>query len=337
MPNMFHDEAEITISSGKGGDGCVSFRREKFVPEGGPDGGDGGDGGAVVFITNPHLNTLSAFIRRRHWKAKGGMQGGGSLCSGKKGEDMVIEVPQGTLIRHGESGELLADMRDREQRVVLAAGGIGGYGNTHFKKSTNQTPRKAGIGTMGTKLPIKLELKLIADVGLIGFPNAGKSTLLSCLSHATPKIASYPFTTLTPQLGVIELPDRCIVVADIPGLIEGASDGHGLGHQFLRHIERCSFFIHLLDASEENAEELQQRHDILNKELQQFSPLLAQRQQMVVLNKSDVRADIDEVAADLAQLLGSEVQVISGVTQQGLRELKNSLLLRLHQLDEDAS
>ncbi len=326
---MFHDEAAIMIKSGNGGHGCVSFRREKFVPEGGPDGGDGGNGGDVIFVTNQHLNTLSTFVRRRHWKAQNGEQGQSRMCSGRSGDDLIIEVPMGTLIRHAETGELLADMCEKDQRVVLAAGGIGGHGNTYYKRATNQTPRKAGQGTPGVKLDLKLELKLIADIGIIGFPNAGKSTLLSRLSAAKPKIASYPFTTLTPQLGVIEHQSRSIVLADIPGLIEGAAEGVGLGHQFLRHVERCEFLIHLVDASTDDLETLNQRIDVLNAELSRFSNLLSEREQLLVLNKSDVREDIQELAAELAKLRGLDVLVISGVSGEGLRELQNALVYRL--------
>jgi GTP-binding protein len=220
-------------------------------------------------------------------------------------------------------------MCDEGQRVVLAAGGIGGHGNTYYKSSTNQTPRKAGQGTNGVELPLQLELKLIADVGIIGFPNAGKSTLLSRLSAAKPKIASYPFTTLSPQLGVIENPDRSIVVADIPGLIEGAAEGVGLGHQFLRHVERCAFLIHLLDAAEAELEELLHRIHVLNNELERFSPVLAKRDQLLVLNKCDMRIDHEALAESLGKELGHTVIPISGISGQGLRELENALLLRL--------
>lgn len=326
---MFHDEAEITIKSGNGGQGCVSFRREKYIPEGGPDGGDGGDGGDVVFITNRHLNTLSAFVRRRRWKASNGEQGRSRNCHGKSAPDLVVEVPMGTLIRHAETDELLADMCEEEQRVVLAAGGTGGHGNTYYKSATNQTPRNASPGTNGVEVPLKLELKLIADVGIIGFPNAGKSTLLSRLSAAKPKIASYPFTTLTPQLGVIERPDRSIVLADIPGLIEGAAEGVGLGHQFLRHVERCAFLIHLLDASEADLDQLEERIHILNSELGRFSRILAGRDQLLVLNKCDMRSDAEDLAAALAGRLEQQVIPISGLSGLGLRTLENALLLRL--------
>ena len=331
---MFHDEAAITIKSGNGGHGCVSFRREKYIPEGGPDGGDGGKGGDVVFVASRHLNTLSAFVRKRKWKARNGEDGRSRNCHGKSGADLEIEVPLGTLVRHADTGELLADMCQNEQRVVIAEGGVGGRGNTYYKSSTNQTPRKAGNGAPGVGFPLNLELKLIADVGIIGFPNAGKSTLLSRLSAAKPKIASYPFTTLTPQLGVIEYDDRSIVMADIPGLIEGAAEGVGLGHQFLRHVERCAFLVHLVDASVDDAETLSGRIDVLNDELRRFSEILAEREQLLVLNKCDVRPEMDELANELKELRQQEVLVISGVSGEGLRALQNALLLRLTSTDE---
>ncbi len=296
------------------------------MPEGGPDGGDGGEGGDVVFLASSHLNTLSAFMRRRVWKAQPGQRGGGKLCSGLSGEDLVIEVPCGTIIRLAESGEIIADLTDPGQRVTVAAGGKGGKGNARFKSSTNQTPRQFGQGGASTELSLKLDLKLIADVGIIGFPNAGKSTLLSRLSKARPKVAAYPFTTLEPQLGVIERVDRTLVLADIPGLIEGAAEGKGLGHQFLRHVERCPMLVHLVDGSEGGVDELASRIAVLNAELRRFSEMLADKQQLIVLNKADARDDLDQVAAGLTKRLKQEVRVISGVSGQGLEDLENRLL-----------
>jgi GTPase len=322
---MLRDEAEITIRSGNGGPGAVSFRREKFAPEGGPDGGDGGRGGDVVFEATTHLNTLTPFIRRRHWYADNGAPGTGQNCSGKSGEELLVKVPCGTIIRHAETGEVLADMVSDGQRVVLAAGGKGGGGNSRYKSSTNQAPRQAGHGQRGVELPLKLELKLIADIGIIGFPNAGKSTLLSRLSMARPKIAAYPFTTLEPQLGVIEREDRAIVIADIPGLIEGAADGIGLGHKFLRHVERCRKLIHLVDASEGDVPDLVARIETLNKELRRFSDLLAAKPQLIVLNKADTRQDMDDLASRLASHTGQEVLAISGVSGYGLGALERHL------------
>jgi len=314
------------IRSGNGGRGAATFSRETFIAAGGPDGGDGGTGGDVIFIASPHLNTLSAFARRRHWYAPHGQPGSGKQCFGKDGEDLVITVPCGTIIRLRETSEIIADLTEPDQRVVVAAGGRGGKGNVRFKSSTNQTPRQFGPGERGVEMALKLELKLIADVGIIGFPNAGKSTLLSRLSMARPKIAAYPFTTLEPQLGVIERVDRTLVLADIPGLIEGASAGKGLGHQFLRHVERCPMLVHLVDGSEGDAEELKTRIAVLNRELERFSTLLSGKPQLIVLNKVDARPELGDIASALAADLGQEVLVISGVSGQGLPELENRLL-----------
>ncbi|HAT09398.1 MAG TPA: GTPase ObgE [Planctomycetes bacterium] len=324
---MLRDEVEITVRSGNGGDGMVSFLREKFRPEGGPDGGDGGRGGDVILVANPHMNTLGHLVRRPRWRAEDGIKGGYKNSFGKSGEDLIVQVPCGTVVRIIETQEIIADLTTAEQRVVIAAGGRGGKGNVHFKSSINQTPRQFTPGEMGQELHLKLELKLIADVGIVGFPNAGKSTLLSRLSMARPKIAPYPFTTLEPQLGVIERPDRTLVLADIPGLIEGAADGKGLGHQFLRHVERCALLLHLVDGSEGEAEDLAAKVRVLNAELQRFSPELAAKTQIVVLNKLDTRPDLPELAPVVAKLLGCEVRCISGVAGMGVTELENHLLL----------
>jgi GTP-binding protein len=248
------------------------------------------------------------------------------MCFGRSGEDLLLKVPCGTVIRLAETEEIIADMTQPGQRAVLAAGGKGGKGNVHWKSSTHQTPREYGPGEPGVTLNLKLELKLIADVGIIGFPNAGKSTLLSRLSKARPKIAPYPFTTLDPQLGVIERTDRSIILADIPGLIEGASDGKGLGHQFLRHVERCPILLHLVDGSEGDAAAMADKIGVLNRELERFSPDLATKQQLIVLNKTDTRQDLPEVATQLASLLKQEVMTLSGVSGEGLQELENRLL-----------
>lgn len=323
---MLRDEAEIVVKSGRGGAGAATFRREKYIPEGGPDGGDGGKGGDVIVEATPHMNTLSVFVRQSHWRAEDGVPGRGQMCFGRYGEDLLLKVPCGTIIRLAETDEIIADLTQPGQRAVLAAGGKGGKGNVHWKSSTHQTPREYGPGEPGVTLKLKLELKLIADVGIIGFPNAGKSTLLSRLSKAHPKIAAYPFTTLEPQLGVIERFDRSIILADIPGLIEGASDGKGLGHQFLRHVERCPILLHLVDGSEGDAAAMAERIRVLNTELVRFSPDLATKQQLVVLNKADTRPDLTEVAAELGQVLKQEVMTLSGVSGQGLQELENRLL-----------
>ncbi len=323
---MLRDEAHIIVRSGDGGPGKVSFRREKFIPEGGPDGGDGGRGGDVVLETSGHLNTLSKYVRQSRWKAPHGDPGGMANCSGKSGADLVLQLPEGTIVRHETSGEILADLTKRGQRVVIAAGGKGGGGNSRYKTATNQTPRQAGKGQKGVELALHLELKLIADAGIIGFPNAGKSTLLSRLSMARPKIAAYPFTTLEPQLGVVERGDRTLVLADIPGLIEGAAEGRGLGHKFLRHVERCPVLIHLVDGSDGPASELAERIRTLNNELERFSRRLAGKRQLIVLNKADTREDMAGLRAELANLIGDEVLAISGVTGYGLPELENRLL-----------
>jgi GTP-binding protein len=323
---MLRDEAEIVVRSGNGGAGASTFYREKFIAEGGPDGGDGGAGGDVIFVASPHLNTLSALVRRRHWYAKHGQPGRGKQCFGPDGEDLVITVPCGTVIKLRDSGEIIADLTEPEQRVTVAAGGKGGKGNVHFKSSTNQTPRQFGPGGRGVELQLRLELKLIADIGIIGFPNAGKSTLLSRLSMARPKIAAYPFTTLEPQLGVIERVDRTLVLADIPGLIEGASAGKGLGHQFLRHVERCPMLLHLVDGAEGDVDEIAGRISVLNTELKRFSEMLSEKPQLIVLNKSDARPELPALGAALALQIGREVVVISGVSGQGIPELENRLL-----------
>jgi GTPase len=323
---MLRDEAEIVVKSGNGGAGAATFRREKYIPEGGPDGGDGGKGGDVIVEATPHMNTLSVFVRQRHWRAENGLPGRGQMCFGRYGEDLVLKVPCGTIIRLAETDEIIADMTQPGQRAVLAAGGKGGKGNVHWKSSTHQTPREYGPGEPGVTLTLKLELKLIADVGIIGFPNAGKSTLLSRLSKARPKIAPYPFTTLDPQLGVIERAERSIILADIPGLIEGASQGKGLGHQFLRHVERCPILLHLVDGSEGDAQAMAERIRVLNAELAQFSSDLAIKPQLIVLNKADTRLDLPEIASDLTKLLNQDVMTLSGVSGEGLQELENRLL-----------
>jgi GTP-binding protein len=270
---MLFDEAKIYIKAGDGGDGVVAFRREKYVPRGGPAGGHGGQGGDVILEADPHLNTLIHFKKRSHFKAGRGEHGGGKNMAGAAGSDCIITVPPGTVVRHAETGTLLADLTEPEQRTILVHGGRGGRGNTSFKSSTNQAPKIAERGQPGEELWITLELKLIADVGIIGVPNAGKSTLLSVVSAARPKIADYPFTTLQPNLGVVVLDHHDLVMADIPGLIEGAHAGAGLGHQFLRHIERSRLLVHLLNGA---APDPLADFDRINQELRLFSPRLAE-------------------------------------------------------------
>jgi GTP-binding protein len=282
---MFTDQVEIYVRSGKGGDGMVHFHREKFITHGGPDGGDGGKGGDIVFEVRHTLNTLSAFGQNQKFKADDGVRGGPSQRSGKYGKDLVIPVPPGTLIYDAESGELIGDLTERGQRLIICKGGRGGRGNQHFATSRNQAPRTAEKGEPYEEKRVKLELKLIADLGLIGVPNAGKSTLLTALTNAKPKIASYPFTTLEPNLGVAEIDvNTTVVLADIPGLIEGASTGAGLGHDFLRHIQRTRVLIHLLDGlSDDPIADYSQ----INTELSLFDPNLGKKPQIVALNKVD--------------------------------------------------
>jgi len=331
---MFFDEAKIYIKGGDGGDGIVAFRREKFVPRGGPAGGHGGKGGDIIFEVDPQLNTLIHFKKRSHFKAERGSHGGGKKMAGAQGQDTIIPVPPGTVVREAETGQLLADLTEAGQQAVIARGGRGGRGNTAFKSSINQAPKMAEKGLPGEELWVTLELKLIADVGLVGVPNAGKSTLLSVVSAAQPKIADYPFTTLQPNLGVVVLDHRDLVLADIPGLIEGAHEGAGLGYQFLRHIERCRLLIHLLNgASSDPLAEFDQ----INEELALFSPKLTQKPQIVVLNKIDLpdaQAHWPEVKAR-AEALDLPVYQISAVTQQGVQALVAGLFEYLDELPEE--
>ena len=275
---MFVDEAKIYVKAGDGGAGCVSFRREKFTPKGGPDGGDGGSGGSVIFVADENKNTLLDFAGKHHWIAERGQHGMGSKCFGLSGNDLVIQVPVGTMVFDADTDMLIADMDKDEKRVVIAQGGMGGRGNVHYKSSTNQAPRYAQTGTEGVARNLKLELKLIADVGLVGMPNAGKSTLLRTISHARPKVADYPFTTLEPQLGIADLVgDRRMVIADIPGLIEGAKDGAGLGHAFLKHIERTKIIVHLLDLYPTDNSNPAENYKKIRSEIEAFSEVLANK------------------------------------------------------------
>ncbi len=331
---MFFDEAKIFIKAGDGGNGVVAFRREKYVPRGGPAGGHGGKGGDVVLQVDSQLNTLIHFKYRSHFKAEQGTHGGSKNMTGADGEVVIIPVPAGTVIRHAETGALIADLMQPGQEVVAAHGGRGGRGNTSFKSSTNQAPRIAERGLPGENLWIKLELKLIADIGLLGVPNAGKSTLLSVVSEARPKIAAYPFTTLEPNLGVVLFGHRDFVMADIPGLIEGAHAGAGLGLQFLRHVERSRLLLHLLNgASPDPLAEFEQ----INQELALFSKKLASKPQIVVLNKIDLpeaQAHWPAIQAK-AEALGLPVYKISAVTQEGVQLLIRKLFDHLDQLPRE--
>jgi len=325
---MFVDRAIITVKAGDGGPGCVSFRREKYEPKGGPDGGNGGDGGSVVLLAEEGMSTLYDFRGNPIWDAKNGEPGGGKQCSGAAAPDLVIKLPPGTLAFNHETGALIHDLKPGE-RVVIAKGGKGGWGNEHFKSSTNQTPRNADRGEPGARIELRLELKLIADVGLVGLPNAGKSTLLAALTRATPKIANYPFTTLAPQLGITELDaTRRIVLADIPGLIEGASRGVGLGHEFLRHVERTRVIVHLLDAAPTDGTDPAENYRVVRHELAQYSEELVDKPEIVALNKMDLIPDDEErdeiikkIAAALELIPGRDLFAISGAAGKGLREL----------------
>lgn len=321
---MLADTAEIYIEAGNGGNGLVSFHREKYVAAGGPDGGDGGNGGNVIFLADDKLSTLADFRYQRNYKAPNGEDGRAARCSGKNGFDLVVKVPCGTVIFDAESGRVIADMKTAGQQFVAAKGGSGGWGNSHFATATRQIPRFAKSGIEGEKRKIKLELKLLADVGLIGFPNVGKSTLLSVVSDARPKIANYHFTTLEPNLGVVKpAQGNSFVMADIPGLIEGASEGIGLGHEFLRHVERTRLLLHVIDASGVEGRNPVEDFNLINKELKTYNPKLAQRQQIVVANKMDLAYDTEVYDGFCREMenKGYKVFRISAAANKGVKEL----------------
>jgi GTPase len=331
---MFVDEAEVTVSAGRGGDGLVAWRREKFVPRGGPAGGDGGKGGDVRFVATTNVNTLSDFRHVRQIKAESGRPGGPNKMSGKQGDDAIVYVPVGTMIIDAETDELLADLTEIGQEIIIAEGGQGGLGNQHFATSRNQAPRKFTEGKPGQFFRLKLELKLIADIGLVGFPSVGKSTLISMISSARPKIAAYPFTTLVPNLGVVKWKNmREFVVADIPGLIEGAHEGHGLGIQFLKHIERTNLIVHIVEVVPTLEDQPTDREpirdfEIIQSELEKFNPELLEHPQLIVLNKVDlpyVRAEVERLEAYFAGELGMPFLPISAATGENIEELKDLL------------
>jgi GTP-binding protein len=323
---MFVDEATIHVKAGHGGAGAVAFRREKYIPKGGPDGGDGGAGGSVIFVADANKNTLMDFSSRHHWHARNGQPGMGKRMEGLKADDLIVQVPPGTLIYDVDYGLLLADLDEPEKRVVIAQGGKGGRGNWHFKTSVNQAPRYAQPGEPGQERNLKLELKLIADVGLVGMPNAGKSTLLRAISAARPKVGAYPFTTLQPQLGIVELDnDRRLVVADIPGLIAGAQQGAGLGHAFLRHIERTRLIVHLLDLYPSDGSEPADNYHIIRQELEAFSPELAQKRELIAPNKIDLSVDGEALDRLRAALPGKTIYPISGAAHMGVEALLEAI------------
>jgi len=328
---LFIDYAEISVKGGDGGRGCGSFRREKYVPKGGPDGGKGGDGGSVIVRVDPHMTTLLDYRYKKHYKAENGSPGEGALKKGKKGKDIEIKVPPGTVVKELEGGKIMADLTGKDQKVTAARGGKGGRGNAAFKSPTHQAPRKSEQGGKGEKMKLALELKLLADVGIVGQPNVGKSTLLSRLSAAKPKIAGYPFTTLTPNLGMVKLEyHRSFVLADIPGLIEGAHQGKGLGHQFLKHIQRTKLLLYLLDCS---SDDIQGDYRALLEEIELFDPLLAQRPKVVALNKIDLCETPEETKID-----GGKIPLyhISALTGKGLKELLGVLTSKLEETGESS-
>ena len=330
---MFVDLAKIKVKAGDGGNGAVAFHREKYVAAGGPDGGDGGNGGNVVFVVDDHLNTLIDFRYQRKYFAENGQQGGNKRCKGKNGKDLIVKVPRGTLVREVESGRLLADMSSDEP-VVIAKGGRGGWGNTHFATPTRQIPRFAKNGLPGQAFELQLEMKLLADVGLVGFPNVGKSTLISVLSDAKPKIANYHFTTLTPVLGVVRVQEnQSFVMADIPGLIEGASEGVGLGHEFLRHVDRCRLLVHLVDVSGIEGRDPIEDFETINRELKNYNEEIASRPQLVVANKCDLASE--EQIAEFRQYIeqkGYAFFEMSAALSKGTQELKFAIANELSKL-----
>ncbi|CCZ04992.1 MAG: GTPase ObgE [Clostridiales bacterium] len=335
---MFADSAKIFIKSGKGGDGHVSFRRELYVPNGGPDGGDGGRGGDIIFIVDEGLNTLTDFRHIRKYVAQSGEEGGKRNQHGKDGQDLIIKVPLGTIIKDDESGKVIADMSDADKKVIVLKGGRGGKGNQHYATATMQVPKYAQPGQKSMELYVRLELKVIADVGLVGYPNVGKSTLLSRVTNARPKIANYHFTTLNPNLGVVDLDgNKGFVIADIPGLIEGASEGIGLGHEFLKHIERTKVLIHMVDAASTEGRDPIDDINKINAELKAYNPDLMNRPQVIAANKIDAIYDGDESIVDKLKAefepKGIKVFGISAVSGKGLKELLYAVNDMLEQMD----
>ncbi|MCR4716815.1 MAG: GTPase ObgE [Lachnospiraceae bacterium] len=322
---MFADRAKIYISSGKGGDGHVSFRRELYVPDGGPDGGDGGNGGDVIFVVDEGMNTLNDYRHKQKYKAGDGEEGGKRRCHGKNGSDIILKVPPGTVIKDFESGKVILDMANKTEPQHLLKGGRGGKGNMHYVTSVMQAPKYAQPGKPAQELMVTLELKVIADVGLVGFPNVGKSTFLSATTNARPKIANYHFTTLNPNLGMVDLGEDSFCIADIPGIIEGASEGIGLGLEFLRHIERCRVIVHMVDAAGVEGRDPIADIKAINKEIESYNPEILTRPQVIAANKIDALFDIDEAVSAIRKEFeptGVKVYPISAVSGEGVKELK---------------
>lgn len=334
----FVDQVKIHVKAGDGGRGCMSFRREKFIPRGGPDGGDGGNGGDVYLRTESSLTTLLDFRYNAHYKAGNGVHGMGKNMHGKTGEDLVINVPPGTLVYNDETGELIVDLTSADQSYKLLDGGLGGRGNARFATSTNRAPRHAQPGVAGENLTLRLELKLIADVGLVGMPNAGKSTLIRAVSSARPKVADYPFTTLVPNLGVVRYGGfKSFVMADIPGLIEGASEGQGLGTRFLRHVERTDFFLHLVDLTTAPEDDYLHHFNMINAELKRHDASMLDKPQLVILTKNDI-TEVRELAPRVIPLfeeLGYPVFCVSAVSGDGIKALTEEIGARLDRLRDD--
>ncbi|MGD8568771.1 MAG: GTPase ObgE [Gammaproteobacteria bacterium] len=340
----FVDEATIRVEAGKGGNGCVSFRREKYIPKGGPDGGDGGDGGSIYMVTDTGLNTLADFRYQRSFKAQNGEQGMGRECTGKSGEDLVIRVPVGTVVYDADTQEQIGDLVEPEQTLLVAKGGKHGLGNVHFKSSTNRAPRQSTPGTPGENRNLLLELQVLADVGLLGLPNAGKSTLIRAVSAAKPKVADYPFTTLYPNLGVVRIgTDESFVIADIPGVIEGAAEGAGLGIQFLKHLSRTRLLLHLLDVRPfEGTGDPVANFQVIENELKKFSDTLYAKERWLVLNKIDLLAadERDNVCHEIVQAINWQgpVYQISAYTGEGKDHLVNDIMayIEMQKRDEPA-
>ena len=336
----FVDEAIVNVEAGNGGNGCLSFRREKFIPFGGPDGGDGGDGGCVYFEAKGDLNTLVDFRYQRHYKAKNGQQGMGANCSGKRGDDLIIPVPVGTLVFDYETQELLGDIKKSGDRLLVAQGGFHGLGNTRYKSSINRAPRQTSNGSLGESRRLRLELRVLADVGLLGLPNAGKSTLIRAVSSAKPKVADYPFTTLHPGLGVVSVSAyKSFVMADIPGLIEGAADGAGLGHRFLKHLTRTCVLLHVIDVMPPDGSDPVDSAKIIINELAEFDPELPNKPRLLVLNKMDMLPD-EQSRQDMAKAIVNglnwegKVFSISAISGEGTKQLCYSLMQLIDEMKE---